>query len=369
MMHLFNLVQHNKKEMLYTNVCLMNHVKIIICILLITLLGQKGYPHINQTDSTVTDYDGNVYPIVRIGNQIWMAENLRVTHYADGTPIEDGTGIGDIEPVWSSGIEDTTKRYFYYNDNPLNANDYGCLYSWYAAVRGIKGNNKNPSGIQGISPSGWHLPSDKEWTELELSLGMSPSDTSIWWDRGTNQAEQLKPGGNSGFNITFGGARDYKGFSQKDRQGVYISTRTGDGNFCRLFVIRTFSSFTHRWGHNKSCGYSIRCVKDDEGTSINNFLESNSLRKFSLYQNYPNPFNPSTTITYDLQKPCSVTLKIYNLAGQELETLVNGYQPAGIHTMSWNAKDDTDRQISSGVYLLRIQAGNFNQTVKMLYVK
>jgi uncharacterized protein (TIGR02145 family) len=116
-------------------------------------------------DSTVTDYDGNVYKTIKIGNQIWMAENLRTTHYSDGTPIENGTGLGEIS------TEDTTCRFFYYDDDTTNIEEYELLYNWYAATRGTDGSSSNPSGVQGISPKGWHIPSHAEWTELELFLG------------------------------------------------------------------------------------------------------------------------------------------------------------------------------------------------------
>lgn len=155
----------------------------------------------NQSDSTVTDIDGNVYPIVQIGNQIWMAENLRTTHYSDGTPIEDGTGLGDIS------TDDTTSRFFYYDDDTTNIEEYGLLYNWYAVTRGTNGSSSNPSGVQGISPKGWHIPSHAEWTELERFLGMSESDTNTFIDRGTNQGNLLKSGGSSGLDLLFGGIR------------------------------------------------------------------------------------------------------------------------------------------------------------------
>ncbi len=85
---------------------------------------------------------------------------------------------------------------------------------------------------------------------------------------------------------------------------------------------------------------------------------------FQLQQNYPNPFNPSTTIAYSLAKSNLVTLKIYNLSGQELETLVNGFQTAGEHEISWQPKG-----LSSGIYYCRLKAGNFSETRKLVLQK
>jgi hypothetical protein len=72
---------------------------------------------------------------------------------------------------------------------------------------------------------------------------------------------------------------------------------------------------------------------------------------FQLHQNYPNPFNPATTIRFTLQKSEHVSLKIYNLAGQKIETLVNGVRSAGDHQVQWQAEG-----FSSGIYLARLQA-------------
>ena len=85
---------------------------------------------------------------------------------------------------------------------------------------------------------------------------------------------------------------------------------------------------------------------------------------FQLQQNYPNPFNPQTTINYQLSKPSNVIMKIYNLAGQELETLVNGSQKAGEHEIDWRPEG-----LSSGIYFYRLQSESFSETKKLILQK
>lgn len=113
-------------------------------------------------DSTVTDYDGNVYGTVLIGGQCWMKENLRTTHYSDGTTIALG-GLGN-------NSYDVAYR-FYPGGNSSNVSMYGYLYNWKAMMRNASSSSTNPSGIQGICPNGWHLPSDAEWTQLITYVG------------------------------------------------------------------------------------------------------------------------------------------------------------------------------------------------------
>ena len=95
---------------------------------------------------TVSDIDGNTYNTVQIGNQCWMKENLRTTRYADGMAAT------------------------YYN-NGVDSAEYGYMYTWDNVMHGEPSSSSNPSGVRGICPTGWHVPSDAEWTELEEYVG------------------------------------------------------------------------------------------------------------------------------------------------------------------------------------------------------
>ena len=119
---------------------------------------------------TCKDYDTNDYTSVTIGNQVWMAENLKATHYPNGTAIPyvtDNTAWGNL------GDNNTDDAYCYYNNNAGGeAGTYGALYTWAAAMGdNAVSSSTNPSGVQGACPAGWHLPSDAEWTELTDYLG------------------------------------------------------------------------------------------------------------------------------------------------------------------------------------------------------
>lgn len=105
---------------------------------------------------TVTDIDGNVYHTLQLGNQCWMKENLRTTRYADGSLISTSTSPS------------TTTAYCF---SPNLADSmipmYGRLYNWAAVMHGSDGSTSNPSGVQGVCPTGWHVPSDAEWIQLK----------------------------------------------------------------------------------------------------------------------------------------------------------------------------------------------------------
>ena len=210
---------------------------------------------------TVTDIDGNVYQTIQIGNQEWMMENLKVTHYRNGEPIPSGYGNSEWENL-------STGAYCIYNFDPSNAETYGNLYNWYAGV--------DP---RGIAPEGWHVPTDEEIMELEMHLGMSQSQAnSLEW-RGTTegcklagQADLWTNGtlennpefGTSGFVFLPSGYRSFNGnFALMGDNGFFWSSTGFNGGWFRkldydhtdVYRLDGFSSI-------KRYGCSVRCVRD-----------------------------------------------------------------------------------------------------------
>ncbi|MFQ5753345.1 MAG: FlgD immunoglobulin-like domain containing protein, partial [bacterium] len=104
-------------------------------------------------------------------------------------------------------------------------------------------------------------------------------------------------------------------------------------------------------------------------TSVAGGDDSSLPREFALYQNYPNPFNPDTQISYDLPKSTDVSLKIYNLMGQQVKTLVDEAQPAGQHIIRWDGTNNFGTRVASGVYVYVIKAGDFVQSKRMTLLK
>ena len=91
--------------------------------------------------------------------------------------------------------------------------------------------------------------------------------------------------------------------------------------------------------------------------------------EFTLEQNYPNPFNPNTVIRYSIVSPSLVSLKIFDILGREVKTLVNKEQVNGVYEVNWNGDDELGNKVSTGVYFYRIDAGDFVQTKKMMLIK
>jgi len=97
--------------------------------------------------------------------------------------------------------------------------------------------------------------------------------------------------------------------------------------------------------------------------------ESTQLVEFTLSQNYPNPFNPTTTLQYELPTDAQVKIRIFDIMGKEVKTLVNNQQNAGFKSVIWDATNDAGSPVSAGLYLYTIQAGAFRQTKKMVLLK
>jgi len=227
---------------------------------------------INEVPELI-DFDGNEYNVVEIGNQWWMAENLKTTHYADGTEIP----LADENLIWNI-LPDDYIAYTYANNNLSNeASLYGAQYTWAAAVNNTISTDNNPSEVNGVCPTGWHLPSDSEWMELEEYLGITNLDGL--GPRGTNEGSQLAgsinlwtPGvlidnasfGASGFNALPGGRRDKELYlSLNVSTNFWTATESDISTSIERIIIYNESGVVRVNNRSKKNGYYVRCVKDD----------------------------------------------------------------------------------------------------------
>jgi uncharacterized protein (TIGR02145 family) len=237
-----------------------------------TLIYLPNIPPFSCGDQ-IADYDGNQYNTVQIGNQCWMQENIKVTHYADGIAIPLITS----NSAWGAlGDNNTDKAYCYFNNNTNS--EYGALYTWAAAVNGTSG-SANPSGVQGVCPTGWHMPSDDEWKQLEMQLGMSQSEADATGYRGTDQGSQLAGNsslwnsgilennaqfGTSEFTALPGGYRsNYNGSFYLGYNGYWWSSTEGNSSNAWYRVLGYNNSEVYRNNNYKSNGFSVRCLKDN----------------------------------------------------------------------------------------------------------
>ena len=235
------------------------------------LLGAEGGLNPDLEYDTVTDIDGNMYATIEIGSQVWMAENLKVTHYPDGTPI---TEISD-EAEWND-MSPSTQAFCWYNNEIEYRDTTGALYTWAAAINGVFSNDT--IGPQGVCPDGWHLPSDAEWKELEMFLGMRQADADSHDWRGTDEGGQLKEVGfskwalpnegatnTSGFTALPGGFRSLKGGFYNINTYAAFWTATENQGISKSWY-RTLNQNTaqvYRQYNNMQLGLSVRCVKDN----------------------------------------------------------------------------------------------------------
>lgn len=183
--------------------------------------------------------DGQTYALATIGDQCWFAENLNYTPTAGSS--------------WC------------YDDNSANCDIYGRLYDWSTLMNGASSSNTNPSGVQGLCPTGWHVPSDSEWTQLTDFLGgellaAGEMKTTTGW------VEPNVSSNSSGFSALPGGGRSFNTSSFLfigETAVFWSSTETSsDITLAIVRLLNNFLSTVQVYNYTKFDGFSCRCVRD-----------------------------------------------------------------------------------------------------------
>jgi uncharacterized protein (TIGR02145 family) len=194
------------------------------------------------------DVDCNVYNTVKIGNQWWMAENLKVTHYRNGDAIPN---VID-DSTWTNL---STGAYCVYDNNESYAATYGNLYNWYAV-----------DDSRNIAPVGWHVPTNVEWQRLADNLGgifvagdKLKDSRAEYWDNpdwaGTNE---------SGFSVLPGGCRVFSSgsYSSMGRGAEFWTSEEFWSDWAWFWWLQTNPNI-HQYQTRKIGGLSVRCIKND----------------------------------------------------------------------------------------------------------
>ena len=202
--------------------------------------------------TTTTDIDGNVYDVVSIGNQCWLSENLKTSHYRNGDPII--SGLSDSE--WSST---NIGAYSFYNNDTSYNSQYGKLYNWFAI-----------SDDRNIAPVGWHVATDADWDQLLnylgggavaggklKAVGTIQSSTGIW------EAPNTAADNSSGFYGLPAGYKSYDGsFSGLGTNGYWFTSTSSSSTNAWFYLVNNIASNAYRNDNDKRIGLSVRCVRD-----------------------------------------------------------------------------------------------------------
>ncbi len=204
---------------------------------------KKESQEIKVIEPIIKKYNGTN---IRIGQQVWMSENLNVNVFRNGDPIP----FAETNKEWKEAGKNKQPAWCYYNNDPLNGKKYGKLYNFFAV--------KDP---RGLAPKGWHVPSDKEYVVLIKNIGSNEAYFKMksnvgWCNNGNGDNE-------SGFNAVPGGFRyGYGSFSKGGCEG-YWWTSTKDENYFAYNLFLGKEKFEHYiyYDYNTN-GLSVRCLKD-----------------------------------------------------------------------------------------------------------
>ena len=184
---------------------------------------------------------------VKIGNQVWMKENLGVDYFLNGDPIPQAK----TDEEWKKAGENKQPAWCYYENDLTNGAKYGKLYNWYAV-----------NDSRGLAPKGWHVPTDNEWKTLTNYLGGidvagSKMKSTRSWIKNLNGSNE------SGFSALMGGHRcDYGTFYHIRNAGYWWSSTEYDASNFWLRILFYNKGKVYRNYYDKAYGISVRCLKD-----------------------------------------------------------------------------------------------------------
>ena len=200
----------------------------------------------NPPDS-VTDIEGNIYKTVRIGNQVWMAENLKTSTFSDGSEIPDVPDATDWNELTTQG------RCWYNNDEAANKDIYGALYNYYAVNSGK------------LCPAGWHVPSKDEWQKLREALGDTLTGGGKLKEEGTEHWKTPNTGAvnSTGFTALPAGIRYFEGtFNSVTFFTSFWSSTESDNDKSWYLSLYYSDAVAALKTISKKDGFSVRCIKD-----------------------------------------------------------------------------------------------------------
>lgn len=294
-----------------------NSIACLVMVFSCAVCGVTAQVTTSETGSYTDSRDGKSYATVKIGDQWCFAENL--------------AWLPAVSPP-QAGSE-TIPYYYVYgylgaDVDEARATDnyatYGVLYNWPAATGGAPGSDANPSGVQGACPTGWHLPGDAEWKQLEIFLGLtSVQADAIGW-RGTNQGTQMKAtegwsnlgnGTNSsGFTALPGGVQGGGTFSSLGGVGHWWSASEYSAHQAWKRRLNYDITAVQRYYEYKNGGHSIRCVRDAPDT-----LSLHLIPGWNLFAINVIPDTPDLKLLFDTLITQEQLVRIVDESGNTLE--------------------------------------------------
>jgi uncharacterized protein (TIGR02145 family) len=203
-------------------------------------------PNQSINDSTMTDVENNTYKVITIGDQVWMAENLRSTKFRNGDLIP--TSLADVS------VEANPEYQWAYNADETLVPEYGRLYTWYTITES-----------RNLCPLNWHIPTDLEWENLKTFLGGESAAGNKLKEAGTSHWESPNTNANNetGFTALPGGYRTVSGQFVSLHLSNYLWSTSPDSLFALGQGLHFDDALFAKGGYYRAAGVSVRCIRNN----------------------------------------------------------------------------------------------------------